>query len=111
MEITAESNYLRIAPRKVELLAKALRGLSAQVALDKLQFITKSSAPPLAKVIKSAVANAQNKANMKIEDLTIKKLEVTSGTSLKRWRPVSRGRAHPFKRRTSRIRVILEGKV
>ena len=110
MEVSAESKYLRISPRKVALVAQSIRGLSPQEALDKLQFITKSAAWPLMKVIKSAIANAQNNAKLQVADLRIKSLEVLIGQSFKRWRPVSRGRAHPYKRRTSHVRVILEGK-
>lgn len=110
MEITAESKYIRISPRKLALVANAVRGLSPADALDKLQFITKSGAMPLAKLIKSALSNAQNKSQLKPEDLQIRKLEVLTGPSFKRWRPVSRGRAHPYKRRTSHVRVVLRGK-
>ncbi|MDP3998814.1 MAG: 50S ribosomal protein L22 [bacterium] len=110
MEISAESKYLRIAPRKVALVAKAVRGLSPQAALSRLQFTTKAAAYPLVKVIKSAIANAQNNAKLTPDSLRIKSLEVLAGSSLKRWHPVSRGRAHPYKRRTTHIRVILEGK-
>lgn len=110
MEIIAESKNIRISPRKLILVAKAVRGLSPQEVLNKLQFITKSAAQPLAKTIKSAIANAKNNAKIKGEDLKIKKMEILNGSSYKRWRPVSRGRAHPYKRRTSHIRIILEGK-
>lgn len=109
MEIVAESKYVRISPRKASLVVKALRGLSPQEALDKLLFINKSAASPLAKLIKSAISNAQNNAKLKAEELKIKRLEVLTGSSFKRWRPVSRGRAHPYKKRTSHIKVILEG--
>lgn len=110
MEIIAESKYIRISPRKLALVAKAMRGLSPQVALGKLQFITKSAALPLAKTIKSALANAQNNTKLEIENFKIKRLEILTGSSFKRWRPVSRGRAHPYKKRTSHIKVILEEK-
>lgn len=110
MEFVAESKYLKISPRKVALVVKAIRGLSLNEALEKLQFIGKSASPFLAKTIKSALANAQNKGQTKAEELKIKSLEVLVGPSFKRWRPVSRGRAHPYKRRTTHLRVILETK-
>lgn len=109
MEIIAESKYVRISPRKASLVVKTLRGLSPQEALDKLPFINKSAASPLAKLIKSAIANAQNNAKLKVEGLRIKRLEVLTGSSFKRWRPISRGRAHPYQKRTSHLKVILEG--
>lgn len=110
MEIIAESKHLRISPRKAALVASVVRGLSPLKALDKLRFVTKSAAVPMAKTLKSAIANAQSKANLKPEDLKIKRIEVSAGPALKRWRPVSRGRAHPFKKRASHIKVVLEGK-
>lgn len=110
MEITTEIKYIRISPRKLRLLADGLRGLSLQEALDRLQFIGKSAASPLFKSIKSAIANAQNNAKLDIEDLKIKTLEISGGSAFKRWRPVARGQAHSFRRRTSHIRLILEGK-
>lgn len=91
------------------LVAKAIRGLSPQVALERLKFLGKSGAGPMIKALKSALANAQNNAKLKAEDLKIKKLEILPGPSFKRWRPVSRGRAHPYKRKTSHIRIVLEG--
>ena len=109
MEIIAESKYIRISPRKVALVVKALAGLSPKDALEKLSFIGKSAASPLAKILKSALANAQNNKKLKPTDLKIKKLEVLPGPSFKRWRPISRGQAHSYKRRTSHIKITLEG--
>lgn len=111
MEFVAESKYLKISPRKVALVAKTIRGLSPNKALEKLQFIIKSASLPLTKILKSALANAQNKGQAKTEELKIKSLEVLPGPSFKRWRPTSRGRAHPYKKRTSHIKVVLEAKI
>jgi len=111
MKFVAESKYLKISPRKVALVAKTIRGLSPNKALEKLQFITKSASQPLTKILKSALANAQNKGQAKAEELKIKSLEIVPGPSFKRWRPVSRGRAHPYKKRTSHIKVVLEEKI
>ena len=110
MEIVAKSKFVRISPRKVALVVKAISGLAPQAALDKLQFVTKSASLPLTKLLKSGLANAQNNAKLKMEDLSIKKIEVSPGPSFKRWRPISRGQAHPYKKRTSHLTLILEGK-
>ena len=108
-QVLAQSKYLRISPRKVALLASALRGLTPGEALRKLAFISKNAALPLSKTIKSALANATGNAGLKQSDLKIKAIEVTPGPTFKRWQPISRGRAHPYKKRTTHIKVILEG--
>lgn len=108
MEIKAEAKYIHKSPRKIALLAQVVRGLAASVALQRLAQIRKAASQPLIKVIKSAVSNAVANFKVKSEALKIKKIEVGVGPALKRWRPVARGTAHPYKKRTSHIRVILE---
>ena len=107
MEVKAEAKYIRISPRKVRLVVNAIRGLTPQKALTYLKFVNKSGAVPISKVIKSAMANAQNNFGLKPEDLKFKKIRVESGPTLKRWQAVSRGRAHSIMKRTSHIKVIL----
>ncbi|MBI4100547.1 50S ribosomal protein L22 [Candidatus Microgenomates bacterium] len=107
-QVLAESKYVRMSPRKLALVADQLRGLAPGQALSKLALITKSAATPLIKIIKSATANATENAKLKENNLKIKSIEVTTGPAFKRWQPVSRGRAHPYKKRTAHIRVILE---
>ena len=108
MEIKAESKYIRISPRKLQLVAKSIKGLSLQEALETLVFLEKRAARSLLKTLKSAIANAINNFKLKEEDLKIKSIEILKAPMLKRWRPVSRGRAHPYVKRTSHIKVILE---
>lgn len=108
MEIKAQSKYLRISPRKLLLVSKAIKGLSLKEALENLAFFPKRGAFPLLKTLKSAIANAKNNFKLKEEQLKIKSIEILKGPSLKRWRAVSKGRAHPYKRRMSHIKVILE---
>jgi len=109
MEVKATAKYIRISPRKVRLVVNAIKGLSPQKALTYLKFIKKRAAQPLAKVIKSALSNAKTNHNLQPEKLKFKKIEVTEGPTLKRWRPISRGRAHKINKRTSHIKVVLEG--
>lgn len=109
MEVKAEAKYIRISPRKVRLVVDAIKGLSPQRALEHLRFIKKRAAQPLMKVIKSAMANAKKNFGLKVEDLKFKEIQVGEGPTLKRWRAVSRGRAHPIMKRTSHIKVVLEG--
>ena len=87
---------LRLAPRKVGLVASLVRNRSVDDALVILQHTPKRSAKPVAKLIASARANAVNNHGLKAEGLRIDTISVTSGPRLKRFRPVSRGRAHPF---------------
>jgi large subunit ribosomal protein L22 len=106
MEYRAHLSYLRIAPRKVRLLAQALIGLRADDALVRLGVTTKRSVDPLAKLIKSAVANA-SKEERKAEDLTIRKIDVNEGPKLKRYRPRAFGRAAVILKRSSHVTVFL----
>lgn len=107
MEVKAEAKFIRMSPRKARLVADSIKQFSPAVALEQLRFINKAAASPLAKVIASALANAANK-KLKTENLKFKKIEVLEGPRMKRWRPVSRGMVHQYKKRTSHIKVILE---
>ncbi len=110
MEIIAVSKSVRVAPRKVRLIADAIRKLSIADALVSLSVLNKRAAVPLSKTIKSAVANAKNNNKINVEDLTIKTIDVLEATSFKRFHPSTRGRVHPYKRRGSHIKIILEKK-
>lgn len=109
MEIIARSNSVSVAPRKLRLVARAMTKLSPSRALSTLSFIKKRGSYPLMRTLKNAIANAKYK-NLKEEDLTIKSIDILEGKSLKRIRASTRGRAHPYKRRTSNIKIILEAR-
>lgn len=110
-ELTAKATLkeLRLAPRKVSLVASLVRGRSVEDAIVILNNTPKRAAKPLLKLIESARANAMNNHNMKAEGLRITTLSVTTGPRLKRYRPVSRGMAHPYQKRTSNILVVVSG--
>jgi len=110
MEIIAISKSVRIAPRKVRLVADAIRALSVQNALDSLSNLNKRAAVPLGKTLKSAIANAKNNNKVSVEDLTIKSIDVLEAPSYKRFHASTRGRVHPYKRRGSHIKIVLESK-
>ena len=97
--------YLRISPKKVNLVADLVRGKSAETAINFLRFTPKKSAKPLMETIRSAVANAEQNFKQQRKDLYISKIIVNEGSTLKRHRPVSKGRAHPILKRTSHITV------
>ena len=105
----ATLSELRLAPRKVSLVAGLVRGRTVEDAIVILNNTPKRAAKPLRKLIESARANAINNHNMKSEGLRIDTLSVTAGPRLKRYRPVSRGMAHPHQKRTSNILVIVSG--
>lgn len=107
MEYKATAKYVHASTRKVRLLADTVRKLSVQQALVQLANMPKAAATPLYKVMASALANAKQK-NVKEEALKIKRIEVMGGAVMKRWHAVSRGQAHPFKKRMTHIQVVLE---
>lgn len=109
MRINAELNYLRMSPRKVRLVARTIRGKDVLAAERTLRFITRSASRPILKLLKSAVANAKH--NFQIlspEALTVSEITVNEGPTLKRRRARAMGRAFPIRKRTSRIRLVLE---
>ena len=108
IRVKAQQKYIRISPRKIRLVADAIRNLKPNQAIEKLQFIRKTASIPLAKTIKQAVANAVKNANLSEESLRFERISVGAGPTLKRWNAVSRGRAHAIKKRTSHITIILE---
>jgi len=106
MEIVATQKYLLNSPKKVRVLVNMIRKLKPGDAVGKLQFVRKRSALIVRKVILTAIANAKQR-NINSEDLIFKEILVNEGPRLKRWRAGARGRAKPYKRRMSHIRVVL----
>lgn len=107
MPVTAKLRYLRIAPRKVRLVADLIRGKSVEEAQTILNFIQKKPASVLAKLLKSAIANAKNNFQLKPENLYISKITVDEGPKLKRWMPRARGQAYEIQKKTSHITIWL----
>lgn len=110
MEIKAKLNFLRIAPRKVRAIADQVRGLSLEETESQLLISKKRAAEPVLKLLKSAIANAQNNFSLKKEDLLIKKIDVNEGPTLHRWFPRAFGRAAPIQKRSSHLLIVLEVK-
>ena len=108
MEVKAVSKYVGISPRKLGLVAEMARGKNVSEALAILKFSPTPSARALAKVIKSAAANAENNFQMPPSELKVVKVFVNQGSSLKRNRPQARGRVNPILRHSSHITVIVE---
>jgi large subunit ribosomal protein L22 len=107
--VKASLRELRLTPRKVGEVVSLVRGRNVDDALVILSHTPRRAAKPVAKLLESARANATNNHGLKADGLKIATISVTSGPRLKRYRPVSRGRAHPFLKRTSHIYVTLSG--
>ena len=107
MEVKATAKYVRISPRKVRLVINAIRGKPVDEALATLQFLPNAAARAVAKVVKSAAANAENNYNLEPDRLYVAKAYADEGPTLKRYRPRSRGRVSPILKRSSHITVIV----
>ena len=107
MEVRAVTKYVGISPQKVRLVVDQVRGKSADEALAMLQFMPQAAAKPVAKTIRSAVANAEENFGLAREDLYIAKI-VADKAPTRRWRRFgARGRFKPILRRASHITVVL----
>lgn len=107
MEITAKLSNLRTAPRKTRLVADLIRGKAVPQAQTILSFTVNKSARPVLKLLNSAVASAKSTYKLNEADLIVSKITVDEGPKLKRWHPMSRGRAYPIMKRTSHINLVL----
>ncbi len=109
MAVKAIAKGVAMSPRKVGVVASLVRGRTVEDALVILNHVPRRSAVPVRKVIESAKANAEHNHNYKAESLVITEIIVTPGVRIKRYRPAAHGRALPFQRRTSHIRVVVDG--
>ncbi len=110
MDHIATAKYIRRSTRKLRLVADSIRGLAPTEAVTHLERMMKQSAEPLADVIKSALANAKQK-QVEAGAVRFKTIEIMGGPSMKRWRAVSRGQAHAYKKRMTHIRVVLTDEI
>ncbi len=107
MEVRAVSKYVRISPNKVRKVVDAIKGKPVESGLQTLKFMPQKSAGILAKVINSAVANADQNADLDVDLLVIRNILADQGPTLKRWKARARGRGTRILKRTSHITVIL----
>jgi large subunit ribosomal protein L22 len=110
MGVKSTGRYLPISPRKCRRTIEIIKGKDAGTALIMLQFLPKKSAKMIYKVLKSAIANAENNHNMSVDDLYINKAFVDEGPTLKRFRARAMGRAARINKRTSHITIEVEEK-
>lgn len=109
MEATAQLRYLRIAPRKVGIVADLVRGKPVGQALAVLKFTPKAASLPVSKLLKSAIANAEDlsKGQVDIDRLYVKTIVVNQGPTMRRFMTRAQGRATPVRKRTSHVTVVL----
>lgn len=111
METIAKAKHVRMSPTKVRRVLNMVRGMNVQEALALLHFTRKNASEPISKTIKSAFANLGNVEEgerVDMKDVIVKTAYVDGGPTLKRFRPMSMGRAGKIRKRTSHITIILE---
>lgn len=112
MESTAKLNHARVSAQKARLVADMVRGKDVSEAIEILAFTQKKSAPMIRKLVESAIANAENRAessgqDLDVDDLFVQAITVDEGPSLRRFRPRAQGRATKIEKKTSHINVVL----
>ena len=107
MEARAQARYIRVTPMKARRVVDLIRGLPAAEAQAILRYVPQAATEPVGKVLKSAIANAEHNYGMDMDRLVVVKAYADQGPSMKRWQPVSMGRVHPYKHRTSHITVVV----
>jgi len=108
METSAQLSNARVTPRKARQLVDVIVGLSVNEALGQLTFNDSKVAKITSKLLRSAIANAENNEEMKRDNLRIKSMDVGDGIKFKRWQPVSRGMGHSYVKRNSHLTLVLE---
>lgn len=107
MEVRAVSKYVRISPQKVRKVIDDIKGRPVESGLQKLKFMPQKAANILEKIVRSAVANADQNADIDIDLLVIRNITADQGPTLKRWKARARGRGTRILKRTSHITVVL----
>src|SRR5438132_3118052 len=111
MEVRSTYKYARISPFKVREVTGEIQGMPVSEARDLLAFTPKKAAFLIGKTLKSAVANAENNANLKVDGLVVKEAVVGEGPTLKRIMARARGSASGILKRTSHIRIVLTDEI
>ncbi|MCK9524411.1 MAG: 50S ribosomal protein L22 [Limnochordia bacterium] len=110
MEARAIARHIRISPRKARQVIDLIRGKDVEEALAVLQLTPKGGSPIVEKVVRSAVANAENNNDMDVDSLYVAECYVDQGPTMKRIKPRARGMANRIRKRTSHITVVLREK-
>lgn len=108
MEARAQLNHVRISPRKVSVVLDLIRNKNCDLSMAILKHTSKAACEPLLKLLKSAMANAENNHNMDVSKLYVAECFVCQGPTLKRIRPRAQGRAFRINKHTSHITLVLK---
>jgi large subunit ribosomal protein L22 len=111
MQVSSTYRYAKISPFKVREVTRAIQGLPVSAALDLVAFSPKKAAGFIAKTLKSAVANAENNANLRVDGLVVKEATVGEGPTMKRMMTRARGSGSRILKRSSHIRIILTDEI
>ena len=107
MRVSATAKYLRASTRKTRLVTEAIKGKPVEEAVNLLRFMPQKAAGDVARVLKSATANAENNLNMAADDLLVLDARADQGPTIKRWRPRAQGRAFPIHKGVTHITVTV----
>ncbi len=107
MHVSATAKYLRGSTRKARLVVQAIKGRSVEEAAAALRFMPQHAAKDVARVLKSATANAENNLNMAADELIVLDARADEGPAIKRWRPRAQGRAFPIHKPQTHITVTV----
>ena len=110
MQVSATARYVRLSPRKVRLVTELITGKPVEEAAAILRFLPNAAARDVAKVLKSATANAENNFNQSADELIVARAVADDGPTLKRYRPRAQGRTFQILKRTSHITVAVADK-
>ncbi|MCB9084666.1 MAG: 50S ribosomal protein L22 [Bdellovibrionaceae bacterium] len=110
MEVKASLRYARVGAQKARLVADEIRGMDVNDAIRTLAFMKQKTAGLLKKLVESAVANAEQKQVIDVDNLYVKTVYVDEGPTMKRYRPRAQGRAFPVKKKLSHINLVLDEK-
>jgi len=107
MRVSATAKYLRGSTRKTRLVTEAIKGLPVEEASARLQFMPQAAAKDVARVLKSAAANAENNHDRSADELYVADAIANEGPTIKRWRPRAQGRAFPIHKPMTHITVVV----
>ena len=107
VEVRAVARHIRMSPQKVRLVLDTIRGKPVSEALNILRFLPHKATVPIAKVVKSASANAENNFNLDTDELVVLRAFADEARTLKRYRPRARGRANQILKRSSHVTVVV----
>lgn len=107
MRVSATARYLRGSTRKARLVTEAIKGRPVEEAAAALRFMPQHAAKDIARVLKSATANAENNHNLSADDLFVLDALANEGPTIKRWRPRAQGRAFPIHKPMTHITIVV----